>query len=365
MSNKPLGVIVLLLVGLGMGMVAADFVGPAQSQTPANQQLDNVDTTQYSNGNAYTNLYNEVVGSVVSVRVGGSSARASQGSGFVYDFNGHIVTNQHVVTSAESVDVRFSQGDWREGEVIGTDIYTDLAVIDVDDVPEYAEPLPVADQDPPQGTPVAAIGNPLGLEGSITQGIVSGLNRSMRTEGDFTIPDTVQTDAGIDRGNSGGPLVDLDGNVVGVNRARQGTTIGFAVSPALIERVVPRLIQQGEVEHAYMGVSTLDVSPRVADANDLNEPRGIMVARVVDDTPADGIFQGSERQVEVRGVEVPVGGDIITHVDEKSINTHEELSRHLMVNTEPGQTIEVTIIRDGEEQTVTMTLGTRPDPSDL
>lgn len=365
MTNKPLGVIVLLLIGLGTGMVAADFVGPTQSQTPANQQLDNVDTTQYADGNAYTNLYNEVVGSVVSIRVGGSSARATQGSGFVYDFNGHIVTNQHVVTSADSVDVRFSRGDWREGDVIGTDVYTDLAVIEVNSVPEYAEPLPIADQDPPQGTPVAAIGNPLGLEGSITQGIVSGLNRSMQTEGDFTIPDTVQTDAGIDRGNSGGPLVDLDGNVVGVNRARQGTTIGFAVSPALIERVVPQLVHQGSVEHAYMGIASLDVSPRVAEANDLDEPRGIMVARVVDGTPSEDVFQGSEEEVEVRGVQVPVGGDIITHINGEKINTHEELSRYLMIETRPNEEIEVTIIRDGEEQTVTMTLGTRPDPSDL
>lgn len=359
MSRKPLIAVAVLLVVLVAGVTAQGFVSPTESEVPEGQSLQNV---EYNDGDAYANLYEEVIDSVVSIRVGTSPSNAAQGSGFVYDFNGHIITNQHVVTDVEEVEVRFSEGDWRRGDVIGTDIYTDLAVVEVDDIPEYAEPLPLADRHPRQGTPVAALGNPLGLEGSITQGIVSGVNRSMRTESDFSIPDTVQTDAGIDRGNSGGPLVTLDGEVVGVNRARQGNTIGFAVSSALVERVAPDLIHMGSTQHAFMGVRTIDVSPRVADANDLDEARGVLVVETSESGPSEGAFVESE-EVEIDGFPMQVGGDVIVGVEGKSINSHEELSRYLMLQTEPGQTIDVTVIRDGERETVQVTLETRPDPS--
>jgi S1-C subfamily serine protease len=359
MSRKPLIAVAILLVLLVAGVTAQGFVSPTESEAPEGPSLQNV---EYNDGDAYANLYEEVIDSVVSIRVGTSPDNAAQGSGFVYDFNGHIITNQHVVTDAEEVEVRFSEGDWRRGEVVGTDIYTDLAVIEVEDVPEYAEPMPLADEHPTQGTPVAALGNPLGLEGSITQGIVSGVNRSMRTESDFSIPDTVQTDAGIDRGNSGGPLVTLDGEVVGVNRARQGNTIGFAVSAALVERVVPDLIHTGSTEHAYMGVRTIDVSPRVADANDLEEPRGVLVAETAEGGPSEGAFVESE-EVTYEGFPMQVGGDVIVGVEGTSIGSHEELSRYLMLHTEPGQTVDVTVIRDGDRETVQVTLGSRPDPT--
>jgi serine protease Do len=358
MSKKILGIVVVLLAGILSGMVVQSVVSQPASETPDTAPLDNV---EYNSGQAYTNLYNEVIDSVVSIRVN-AAAGAAQGSGFVYDFNGHVVTNQHVVRSADEVEVRFSNGDWRTAEVIGTDVYTDLAVISVDDVPDAAEPLPLAEGGYSQGTPVAALGNPLGLEGSITSGIVSGVNRSMRTEDNFVIPDTVQTDAGIDRGNSGGPLVTLDGEVVGVNRARQGASIGFAVSSHLTEQVVPELIADGEVEHPYMGVSTIDVSPTVANANGLDEPRGVLVAETPDGGPSDGVLRGSE-QDEFNGMDVFVGGDVIVSVDGTTIDSHEELSRYLMLHTEPDETIDVTVLRDGERVTEQVTLGTRPEPS--
>jgi S1-C subfamily serine protease len=358
MSRKTLGIAVVLLVGVLSGMVVQGVVSQPASDTPEAAPLDNV---EYNTGNAYTNLYNEVIDSVVSVRVN-VGAGASQGSGFVYDFNGHVVTNQHVVRSTDEVEVRFSNGEWRRADVIGTDVYTDLAVLEVDDIPESAEPLPVSDGGYSQGTPVAALGNPLGLEGSITSGIVSGLNRSMRTEDNFVIPDTVQTDAGIDRGNSGGPLVTLNGEVVGVNRARQGTSIGFAVSSGLVKDVVPELIQNGGTEHPYMGVSTIDVSPTVANANGLEEPRGVLVAQTPDGGPSDGVLRESEED-EYNGVTVYVGGDVIVGVDGTTINSHEELSRYLMLHTEPGESIDVTVLRDGDRVTEQVTLGERPDPS--
>ncbi|MDZ7689222.1 MAG: trypsin-like peptidase domain-containing protein [Halobacteriales archaeon] len=358
MSRKPLVIIAVLLVGLVAGTAVQGFVSPTESNAPDGPTLENV---EYTEGDAYANLYQEIIDSVVSIRVSASSGQTAQGSGFVYDFNGHIITNQHVVTDADEVEVRFSEGDWRRGEVIGTDVYTDLAVVEVSDVPGYAEPLPLADDHPRQGTPVAALGNPFGLEGSITSGIVSGVNRSTRTESDFSIPDTVQTDAGIDSGNSGGPLVTLDGEVVGVNRARQGNSIGFAVSSALVERVVPDLIHTGSTEHAYMGVSTIDVSPRVADANELDVPRGVLVVATPEGGPSDGVFVGSQ-EVTYEGFPMQVGGDVIVGVDGKTINSHEELSRYLMLHTEPGQTVDVSIIRDGDRETVQVTLGTRPEP---
>jgi len=358
MSKKTLGIAVVLLVGVLSGMVVQGVVSQPATETPQAAPLDNV---EYDTGQAYANLYDEVIGSVVSVRVNAASGPA-QGSGFVYDFNGHIVTNQHVVRTADEVEVRFSNGDWRRADVIGTDIYTDLAVLEVDEVPNGSEPLPLAEEGYSQGTPVAALGNPLGLEGSITSGIVSGLNRSMRTEDNFVIPDTVQTDAGIDRGNSGGPLVTLDGEVVGVNRARQGASIGFAVSAGLARDVLPELIRNGDAEHPYMGVSTIDVSPTIANANGLGEPRGVLVAQTPDGGPSDGVLRESE-EGEYNGINVYVGGDVIVSVDGTSINSHEELSRYLMLRTEPDETIDVTVLRDGERVTEQVTLATRPDPS--
>ncbi|MFP4188279.1 MAG: S1C family serine protease [Halobacteriales archaeon] len=357
MSKKTLSIAVILLIGVLSGMVVQNAVSQTASDTPEAAPLDNV---EYSEGDAYSNLYDEVIGSVVSIRVDAESGSA-QGSGFIYDFNGHAVTNQHVVRSADEVDVRFSNGDWRRADVIGTDVYTDLAVLEIDDVPESAEPLPLATEGYSQGTPVAALGNPLGLEGSVTQGIVSGLNRSMQTEGDFTIPDTVQTDAGIDRGNSGGPLVTLDGEVVGVNRARQGASIGFAVSSDLVERVVPDLIQDGDFEHPYMGVSTIDVSPTVANANGLEEPRGVLVAQTPDGGPSDGVLRESEEE-DYNGERMYVGGDIIVGIDGTTIDSHEELSRYMMLHTDAGETVDITVLRDGERTTEQVTLATRPEP---
>jgi len=356
-SKTTLGIAAVLLVGVLSGMVVQGVVSQPATETPVAAPLDNV---EYDSGDAYSNLYDEVIGSVVSIRVG-SPTGSGQGSGFVYDFNGHIVTNQHVVRSADEVEVRFSNGDWRQADVIGTDVYTDLAVVEVDDVPEYAEPLPLAETGFSQGTPVAALGNPLGLEGSVTRGIVSGLNRSMQTQDNFVIPDTVQTDAGIDRGNSGGPLVTLDGEVVGVNRAKQGSSVGFAVSSHLVENVVPELIRGGNVEHPYMGVSTIDVSPTVANANGLDEPRGVLVAQTPDGGPSDGVLRESTEE-EYNGNAMFVGGDVIVGVQGTMIDSHEELSRYLMLHTEPGESVDVTVLRDGERVTEQVTLGSRPEP---
>ena len=207
---------------------------------------------------------------------------------------------------------------------------------------------------------VAALGNPLGFEGSITKGIVSGVNRSMSTANNFAIPDTVQTDAPISQGNSGGPLVTLDGVVVGVNRAKIGSNIGFAISPELVNKVIPKLIQDGEIKHPYMGVSTTIATPRISDAYNLDQVRGIEVVNVVSRGPSDGKLQGSDATEVVRGVRVPVGGDIILRVNDRKIDSIEEFSRYLMIETTPGETVTVTVLRNGQKVTEKITLGERP-----
>lgn len=311
--------------------------------------------------NDYTRLYRETIPSVVSIYVTSRRGRGSQGSGFVYDSEGNIVTNQHVVGDLMSVDVRFSEGDWGTGRVVGSDVYTDLSVVRVDRLPDYADPLPVAGENPTPGRSVAALGNPLGLDGSITAGIVSGTNRSMSTRSGFAIPDVVQTDAPINPGNSGGPLITPEGEVVGVNRAKQGDNIGFAISAEIVNRVIPSLIKDGEHRHPYLKVKTVDVSPTVAEANGLEDTRGILIVDV-GSGPSSGVLRGCRWVKNVNGNEVPVGGDVITAIDGNEIRSHEELTRYLITETAPGETIDVSIIRENNEIEVQLTLGSRPYP---
>ncbi len=314
-------------------------------------------------GSPFTEVYRESVGSVVLVQVTGPS-RGGQGSGFVFDAAGHVLTNQHVVEGAERVDLRFADGTWREAEVVGTDVYSDLAVLRVQGSPG-APPLPLADDAPPIGTRVVAIGSPFGLERSLSSGIISGTGRAIPTAAGFTIPDSVQTDAALNPGNSGGPLLTLDGEVVGVIRSGGGDNIGFAISAALVERVAPALAADGEYDHAYMGIAILDVSPAIADAIGLDRAAGVLVTQVVPDGPSDGTLRGSTGTEEVAGVEVPVGGDVIVSMGGEPIPTGGALGRYLALETRPGQTVEVGIVRDGERRTVDLTLGARPPPGEL
>ncbi|MFC5970389.1 S1C family serine protease [Halomarina salina] len=313
----------------------------------------------------YQELYRTTIPSVVSIYIAGNGRRpGGAGSGFVHetaDGDPVVVTNQHVVGRETAVDVRFADGQWRVGEVVGSDAYTDLAVVRVPDLPDDAEPLAFAPENPVSGTRVAALGNPMGLEGSLSVGVVSGASRSMVTRSGFVIPDTVQTDAPINPGNSGGPLVDLDGRVVGVNRARGGDNIGFAVSAEVAARVVPSLVRDGEYRHPYLKVRTLDVSPSVAQANRLDRPRGVLVVDV-DDGPARGVLRGSRGTRRVRGHDVPAGGDVVVSIDGEPVDAHEELMRHLLIETRPGDEVTLELIRNGERVEERVRLDERPMP---
>ena len=309
----------------------------------------------------YSDVYQDAVSGIVLIQTGGGL-----GSGFVWETfeNGtsYVVTNEHVVGNNATVAVQFSQGETVRGTVVGTDAQVDLAVVRVNETPNYAVSLPVAEQPAQPGEAVAALGSPYGLERTITQGIVSGVNRTMPTEQGLPIPLTVQTDAAINPGNSGGPLISCSGTVLGVNRAGGGEDIGFAISAPVLQEIVPVLISEGEYEHSFLGIQTAPVNPLLAVANDLNATSGVYVVDTVEGGPANGTLQGASDVEIVQGTQVPVGGDIIVAIEDRSITTQDDLLAYLLTETRPGETIEVTVLRDGERQTVNVTVGERPDP---
>jgi len=372
MSRKALGVVLGVILLTLTVAVAVPTLAQVQTQDDVYaQESENGSTASECN---YTELYEDVRPAVVQV-----STERGQGSGFITETtNGSsfIVTNHHMLAGSsrgqgqaatsqdvpDSVDVRFSEGATRNGTVVGTDLYTDLAVVRVNDTPENAESLPLANESPPVGERVAAIGSPFGLAGTMTHGIISGVNRSMPTGTGFAIPDTIQTDAPINPGNSGGPLVTCDGEVAGVNRAGGGENIGFAISPDLMERVVPALIENGSYDNSYLGIRSVPVTPTVAETNGLNVSQGVLVVETVDGGPAEGSLQGSDDTEIVDGQRIPVGGDVIVAIDGQNVSTQEELGSYLATETSPGDEVELTVVRDGERTTVNVTLGERPDP---
>jgi S1-C subfamily serine protease len=358
------GVLVVALLGMGpVGAVNVGGHGAVDAGEQANRTAS--DATVQTSCN-FESLYDETIQSVVTVQVI-TERGPSLGSGFVYDDEGRIVTNQHVVGNASEVEVQFNRGQWRTAEVVGTDAYSDLAVLDVKNVPDYATPLELEPESPEPGQPVAAFGSPLGLEGTITNGIVSGTNRSLPAGGPtgprFSIPNTIQTSAAINPGNSGGPLVNCAGRVIGVNTATAGENTGFAVPASRVERVVPALVENGSYAHSFLGISSVDVSPTVAEANDLGVNRGVLVRDVIPGTPADGVLQGGQGTTQVEGVTVPLGGDVILAIDGNRIDSGEELSSYL-TTTRPGETVTLTILRDGERVRVEVELGERPPPGE-
>jgi S1-C subfamily serine protease len=320
---------------------------------------DDTSTASVS-GERFAEVFREARDAVVQVRVRTATSGGS-GTGWVVD-DGHIVTNEHVVEGAERVFVRFRSSGWIEADIVGEDVYSDLAVLSVEDQPDATEPLALRTTDPAVGTEVLAIGNPFGLSGSVSSGIVSGVNRTLPAPNNFSIPDAIQTDAPVNPGNSGGPLVNLDGDVVGVINSGGGDNIGFAISGALTDRVVPALVEDGEYNHPYLGIRLDEVTPALAQGNGLDVARGIYVHEVVPGTPAEGVLEGSTGSTTVYDQRVPTGGDVIKRMDGTLISTQQALSSFLALETSPGQEIDIEIIRDGERRTVQLTIGERPAP---
>lgn len=349
----------------GVGTVTSVAADSGHGRVDRGGEVDSisfdVDEDAAADG-VYAEVYEETIDGVVLVSVrGGAVGPGGIGSGFVYE-DEYLVTNQHVVGQESTVELQFRDEHWSEASVVGTDVHSDLAVLAVDDRPDASEAIPLADEEPVIGQEVVALGNPLGLDASISQGIVSGVDRSLPSPTGFSIPAAIQTDAAVNPGNSGGPLVTLDGEAVGIvfAGAGPGGSIGFAIAAGLAARVVPALIEDGTYEHAFVGVGVIPVGPTIATANDLPEARGVMVGQVVPDSPADGVLEPAGQEV-VDGAPVPVGGDVIIAIDDEPIPTQERLSSYLALETSPGETVSVTIRRDGDEELVELTLDPRPE----
>ena len=320
------------------------------------------------------NLYARANPAVVNITIygqqGSQIAPLSQGSGFVYDESGRIVTNDHVVEGAEQVEVTFSDGTIRQAEVIGQDPNSDLAVVKVDQLPAGIAPLEIGDMSElAVGQTVIAIGNPFGLDGTLTRGIISALGRTIPALTPFSIPQAIQTDAAINPGNSGGPLLDLHGHVVGVNAQIEtgGTSstnsgVGFAIPVSVVRRVVPVLIKEGKYEWAWLGVRGGSVTPALIEAMKLPVERGAYLLEVTTDGPAEQAgLRGADNIVTSGGLQVPVGGDVIKAIDGQLIGSFDELLIYIAMQTEPGQKVTLTILRDGTSQDIDVQLGTRSE----
>ncbi len=324
------------------------------------------------------NLYQRVNPAVVYVEVlvndGGTLTPLGSGSGFVIDTEGRIVTNNHVVEQADALRVVFSDGNVADAQILGLDPYSDLAVIQVDLPPERLVPLELSDSSTLQvGQRVVAIGNPFGLEGTMTVGIVSALGRTLPAQvlqgtGRFSNPEIIQTDAAINPGNSGGPLLDIRGRVIGVNTAIRSTTgtnsgIGFAVPVNTVNRIVPALIEEGAYRYPYLGISydTRFIMAELAGPLGLPAAHGALIDKVTPGTAAaQAGLQGGNHEVEVMGTTVNAGGDIIVAIDGYKLRDFDDLIAYLVRETGVGQEVTLTVIRDGEELEIPVMLGERP-----
>jgi putative serine protease PepD len=339
--------VVLAALGAGAGSYAAFSAGGTKTVVQQVTVPSAQTAASQSSVSSVTQLYNSASKGVVEVSVsssalgpfGESRTEQAQGSGFVYDTAGHIVTNEHVVDGASSVTVRFWNGATYKATVVGTDPSTDLAVLKVDAPSSVLHPLTLGDSSKVQvGQTVVAIGSPFGLEGTITAGIVSALHRDITAPNNYTITDSIQTDAAINHGNSGGPLLDLSGTVIGVTSQIESDSgdnagVGFAIPSNTVRSIVSQLMSSGSVKHAYLGVAIQTAS------------NGVRLTEVRSGTPA-----------ERAGLQV---GDVITAIDGKAITNAAQLSSAIDAK-QPGDRVTLTYERNGQTKTVSVTLGERP-----
>jgi len=322
-------------------------------------------------------LFERTERSVVQVTASNDLAEQGRlGTGFVFDDNGHIVTNDHVVSGVNDLGVTFYDGTVYSATLLGSDPFTDLAVLYVKDVPkEKLAPLPLADSTTVRvGEQVAAIGNPFGLSSSMTSGIVSGVGRTIPAQNSgplqFLIPDIIQTDAPINPGNSGGPLLNTRGQVVGINSAIRSSTgefagIGFAVPSNTIAKIVPSLIETGSFKHPWVGISGRDMTPGLASVLELDEPRGVLVVEVVSGGPAEKAgIRGGDNPTRVEGQTVPLGGDIVLELDGNQIRKLDDILVYLQREKSVGDTMDVTVLRDGTVMHIELHLEARPNAQD-
>ncbi len=297
-------------------------------------------------------------------------AQSALGSGFVIDKEGHVVTNYHVVQGASKIEVSFSNQDTVKAEIVGTDPSTDLALLKVDVDAKALTPLSLANSDQVEvGDPVVAIGNPFGLERTVTAGIVSALQREVRAPNNYTIDHVIQTDAPINSGNSGGPLIDAQGRVIGVNSQIETANggggnvgIGFAVPSNTVKSVVAQLVEDGRVDRAFLGVTLQDVSADVAGVLRLPADKGVLVGSVKPASPAAKAgVEGGTTQVVVAGESYQLGGDMIVAVDGDEVSSVDAL-REAIAAHKPGDKVRLTVVHaNGKKETISVELGRVPD----
>jgi S1-C subfamily serine protease len=292
------------------------------------------------------------------------------GSGFVIDGEGHILTNNHVVEGADKIEVKLGASDTEyTAEVVGADPASDLALLKVEAPAKELHPLTLGDSSAVEvGDPVVAIGNPFGLDRTVTSGIVSALQRQIQAPNGFSIDNVIQTDAAINPGNSGGPLINAEGEVIGINSqietggsgSEGNVGIGFSIPINTAKAEIQQLETKGEVEHAYLGIEGGTITPTLAKALNLPVSEGVIVQSAEKGGPADKAgVEGGNTTATIEGAEVQLGGDIITEIDGKKVANMEELVETIN-DHKPGDSIELSILRDGQHKTATVTLGTRP-----
>ncbi|OGN92318.1 MAG: hypothetical protein A2Y88_07440 [Chloroflexi bacterium RBG_13_48_10] len=365
------------LVSLACGISVPQAI--SSQPTPVVEVVEANPTTSSSEITVVTNedqvlvdMYSRLNSSVVNITVyldqSGTLLPYAQGSGFVYDDQGHIITNAHVVHGIDAVQVTFSDGLIRDATIVAEDLFSDLAVIKVE-VPSGITPIPVGNMDElAVGQTVVAVGNPFGFEGTLTTGIISALGRSIPSQTRYSIPQAIQTDAAINPGNSGGPLLNLKGEVVGVvdQIETTGTSggnlgVGFAIPVSILRRVVPALIDTGHYDWPWLGLSGNTVYPGLVKAMNLPVEQGAYVGTLTEGGPAqEAGLQGATDTVTQDGLTVEVGGDVITAIDGQPVKTFDDVLVYLSLKTSPGQEVTLTILRAGKYQDVKLQLGTRP-----
>ncbi|HSI97460.1 MAG TPA: trypsin-like peptidase domain-containing protein [Gaiellaceae bacterium] len=352
------GIVAALGIGVGAGATTYAVLMDEPQTVVRQVTVTSSEPTAATDALTVGEIYERARAGVVKITVSGGSPTLgrsrAQGSGFVIDRDGHIVTNQHVVSGGGTITVHLANRSTYRARLVGSDRSTDLAVLRIDAPAAALEPLQLGDSsEVAVGDTVVAIGSPFGLDGTVTSGIVSALHRQMTAPNDFTITDAIQTDAAINHGNSGGPLLDGRGRVIGVNTQIESESggnvgIGFAVPSNTVRAIAGQLIESGQAEHAYLGITMLTVT------------EGVAVTEVRSATPAeDAGLRAATGSRTVDGQEVPTGGDVIVAVDGKEISSSSELQSAVDAKR-PGDTVSITVLRDGERRTVEVTLGTRP-----
>jgi len=372
-----------LLVGSALGAMAVItiftvfFISPPE---PINSAIDSSEkydiqtkkqVEPYSNNLSLSEIFEKTEPGVVRVNVQRTNSVdgvGGIGSGFVFDKKGHIITNAHVVSDATKVVITFLDGRSYNAEIIGADEYTDIAVIKVNADFSLLQPVSLGDSSTLKvGEEITAIGNPFGLSGSMTSGIISQVGRLLPTENQYSIPDVIQTDAAINPGNSGGPLLNMMGGVVGINTAIQSNTgsntgVGFAIPSQTVAKIVPTLIEKGEYKHPWIGVSGRDIDPDLAKVLKVTDAIGFLIVAVVEDSPASkaGLI-GSEKTIEVEGVNYPIGGDIIVAVDGIEVRQIDDILIHLQRAKSIGDEMVLEVLRDNRTTNITIILQERPN----